>query len=157
MTLEFFEGIPINNEREDRFESVHKVYAISGDNKQHITLTGTVRIDFQGTSTNQWHSEDIFIYLRIDLPEDKALKVEQGAPFVTINTIYNANQAVHAGWGVNNFWLELPSDRLLIGPHYASLPIKVRVLVRDTDGWLFRIAYQVTLIGQLVDRKWEYP
>jgi hypothetical protein len=152
--MEFYEG-----GSDDRFESVHNVYTVSGDNKHLITLTGAVRIDLQGKSTKEWRSEDITIYPRIGpFLQDKALKVEQWAPFVTINTLYNANQAVDAGWGVNNFWLEFDHiDQIIPGPPPFFLKIKSRVLVRDVDGWLFRIAYQVTLVGQLVDWKWEYP
>lgn len=138
----------------DCFGSLHSVRTITGDNKQLITLTGIVQIDLEGQSAKQWRDEVIIIKPRIGyIPKDKALHIEHWAPFVTINTIYNVSEADNAGWAVNNFWIELPNDRKIkyTIPH---VEIRARVSVRDVDGWLLRVGYQVTLSGTLV--KWIY-
>ena len=153
MPLKFIEGSP--NYGGDRFESLHSVRTITGDNKQLITLTGIVRIDLQGTSSKHWRREEVIIEPRINyIPKNRALQVQHWAPFVTINAIYNKDRAVNAGWAVNNFWIELPRDRKITyrNPH---VKVKTRVLVRDTDGWLFRVGYQVTVSGTLVEWIWE--
>lgn len=152
MSLRFVEGWP--NYGGERFESLHSVRTITGDKKQLITLTGVVRIDLKGSSTKNWREEEVIICPRIVyIPKDRALQLEHWAPFVTINAIYNEKTAVDAGWAVNNFSLELPPENK-VTYRYPHIEIKTRVLVRDSDGWLFRVGYQVTLSGILVE--WIY-
>lgn len=152
MTIQYMEGNPDYNG--DRFESLHSVHTITKDDKHLITLTGIVRLDIQGVSTKKWREEEVSIQPKIVyIPKDHALQIEHWAPFVTINAIYNKNQANEAGWAVNNFWIHLPADHL-ITYRVAFIDVRAKVLVRDSDGWLFRVAYQVTISGKLVD--WVY-
>lgn len=151
MSLKFVEGS--QNYGGDRFESLHSVRTLTGDNKQLITLTGIVRVELQGTG-KQWREEEVSIEPRIVyIPKDRALLVKHWAPFLTINSIYNKDTAVNAGWAVNNFWIELPQDRKITF-RSPFVVVKARILVRDTDGWLLRVGYHITLSGDLVE--WIY-
>lgn len=147
MSLEYVEGSVMG----ERFESLHKLHTETGDGKRLVILSGIVRIDLKGESTKDWRFEEIEIQPKIpSIPQDTALLVEQWVPLVTINTIYNEDTAVGAGWGVNNFWVDLPGSRM-IPYRNPRVNIKARVLVRDSDGWIFRVAYQLTMTGSLVE------
>ena len=153
MSFHFIEGS--NNYDGWRFESLHSVCTLIGDNQQQqlITLTGIVRIDLKGAGS-QWRKEELTIEPRIVYtPRDRALQVKHWAPFVTINSICNKDTAVNAGWAVDSFWIELPSDRKITykNPHVT---VKARIMVRDSDGELSKIGYHVTLSGKLVE--WIY-
>jgi len=149
MSLKFIEGL--QTQGAERFESLHSVRTVTGDSKQLITLTGVVRIDLKGTSTESWRQEEIIICPRIVyIGANQALELEHWAPFVTINGVYNEKSSNDAGWAVNNFELLLPYEKK-VTRRYPHVEIKTRVLVRDTDGWLLRLGYQVTMSGKLVE------
>lgn len=136
----------------EKFKCLHHVHTRTADDKELVTLTGIVLVDVEGASG--WHRENLRIRLRIPdniIPTDpsffyRRLRIEQCAPFFTINSISNKGQAKNAGWAVDEFW----------GPGSITiragdeLEFRVRVAVRDTDAWLFRIGYNISLLGRLV-------
>jgi hypothetical protein len=50
----------------------------------------------------------------------------------------NLNVANNAGWAVDAAWVQV-GDGLEVGAHIA---------VRDSDGYLYRVSYQVTVLGR---------
>ena len=69
----------------------------------------------------------------------------QWAPFVTLNSISNEQQAVNAGWAVDAF-------RMLVSPgdHQSGVTVSCDVAVRDVDGYILRLGYIVFIVGKLV-------
>lgn len=60
---------------------------------------------------------------------------------------YNANEANHAGWAVDAAWLEIVGRDPEFG-FDEYLGLRGHVAVRDTDGYLYRIAYQAIVLGR---------
>ena len=60
---------------------------------------------------------------------------------------FNRGTAINAGWAVDEAWVEIASGQT--GPA-EGLDVHIRVAVSDTDGFLFRVSYQVTLLGRNV-------
>lgn len=70
--------------------------------------------------------------------------IDQWAPIASLNSIYNAGASNNAGSSVNTFAIRQPTPS-------DSVSLEMDVAVRDTDGYLYRIGYYVTLVGRLVE------
>jgi hypothetical protein len=75
--------------------------------------------------------------------------VEQWAPFATINSIYDAATAVDAGFAVDGFRPIIATSNNGIPNVFQSL--EVDLAVRDRDAFIFRVGYQLTLVGRIVE------
>ena len=80
--------------------------------------------------------------------------VEEWAPFVSLSSIFNQDESVNSGfsvetWRPNHFGSgtdlisKQPVNNLFSG-------ISVDVALRDTDAWIYRLSYNITLIGKIV-------
>jgi hypothetical protein len=80
--------------------------------------------------------------------------VEAWSPFVSLSAIFNQGQAMNGGfavdaWRPNHFGsgtdavTNRPVSNLFAG-------VNADLAVRDTDAWLYRLAYNITLIGKIV-------
>lgn len=128
-----------------RFRSRHWVHTHTADNKELIHMTGIVIIDHKGFGSN-WRRNTLQLTLKFPLriPRGKKFKVEQWAPFTTINAIYNKNTAVNAGWAVDDFWGPGPVTI------EKSFDIYTNIAVSDIDGVIYRVAYDITLKGRFI-------
>ena len=72
-----------------------------------------------------------------------------GTATVSLASIYNAGVANYAGWAVDAAQVEafsgMSEERV---PDH--LRIQARLAVRDTDGILYRVSYQVTALGNYI-------
>lgn len=80
--------------------------------------------------------------------------VEGWAPFASLSSIFNQGQSIDSGfavdaWRPNHFGSgtdvlsSRPVNNLFAG-------INVDLAVRDTDAWLYRVGYNITLLGKIV-------
>ena len=80
--------------------------------------------------------------------------VDEWAPFVSPNAMFNASQTMNCGfavdvWRPNQFGngtdvlTNLPVNNIFSG-------INADLAVRESDGWLYRLGYSVTLLGRIV-------
>jgi hypothetical protein len=80
--------------------------------------------------------------------------VEQWAPFASLSSIFNQGQSINSGfavdaWRPNHFGSgtdvlsNRPVNNLFTG-------INIDLAVRDTDAWLYRLGYNITLLGKIV-------
>jgi hypothetical protein len=80
--------------------------------------------------------------------------VEECTPCASLGAIFNQGQSIDSGfavdaWRPNHFGsgtdvlTSRPVDKLFTG-------INVDLAVRDTDAWLYRLAYNITLVGKVV-------
>jgi len=129
------------------FDSVHAVDFELNDGKHFVQLTGVAILLFKGTG-GEWHREDLSLFVKLPpiIPEGKSFKVEQFAPFVTLNSISNQQQAVNAGWAVDTF----DSSAALVLREQPAVPIRATLAVRDIDGFVLRVGYSISVVGAFV-------
>jgi hypothetical protein len=72
-----------------------------------------------------------------------------GTATVSLAAIYNAGVANHAGWAVDAAQIEAVSFITEFG-YEDHLQLQALLAVRDTDGILYRVSYQVTALGNYV-------
>lgn len=125
--------------------SRHWVKANVENNKVLYTLTGVVLTGLKGESQN-WLRERIEINIPIPaLPRDTGLHIEQWAPYFTMNSVYNKNTAVNSGHAVDSFSISYREADTNYGQN--SVSFFVHTAVRDSDAYLYRIGYNITLKG----------
>lgn len=90
----------------------------------------------------------------ISMQVTRRLQVEQWAPFAALSSVLNQHESINSGfavdlWRPNPFVTKtdafsgVPLDRLFTG-------IQVDVAVRDSDAWIHRVSYHITLLGKIV-------
>lgn len=152
--------------------------ATINDQKWLITLTGVAMVNLMPTSNTDWLRETLQIFpdirapIRfainrhsIAIPTDSPYRIagndgifpyfqlDEWAPFASIGSIFDKNQAVNAGFAVDR-WAPSPFATATAEglPNLGNLfqGIRVDVAVRDIDAILHRVNYQVTLLGKIV-------
>lgn len=141
----------------DCFRSQHWLYTLLPDDRVMVNLTGIIvlRLDglsgYKGVSSDAWRQDHLNITLGFPthfFPKSpvKHLRVEQWAPFITLNAIYDQGDAVEAGWAVDDFGVNLPGSKAI----FDGIGLWVDLAVRDSDAWLYRIGYDLTVSGAFV-------
>jgi hypothetical protein len=110
-----------------------------------ITLTGTATCTVKGTGKD-WLRFGLDFDVPINgLPAGKKLKLVHWAPAVWPASIANDGPAVDAGWAVDGVkvisTLSQPLD---------TISLTAAVAIRDVDGFLLRVGYSITLLGDIV-------
>lgn len=124
-----------------------------------MVLSGVAFFTFQGVTPDDWRRDSLRI--EIDLtgpiqasgrsaPPGRELKfeVEQWASYSTMNSIFNAGQSINAGYAVDAF-RPIFTSRDTFTRIFDTL--EVDLAVRDSDGFIFRVGYHLTLVGTIVD------
>lgn len=132
----------------DRLNSWHWLHFPGADDAHLYTLTGVVRVEFRGTSGDDWRREEITLILPFPegaVPDGQVLQVDYFTPSVHLSSVFNDNQAVNAGWAVNAFsGPGRPQIR-------SSLTVRVQAAVRDAEGVVFSLGFDVAVAGRFVD------
>lgn len=80
--------------------------------------------------------------------------MEQWTPFAALSSVLNEHESINSGFAVD-LWRPNPFvtktdpltgtalDRLFTG-------IQVDVAVRESDAWIHRVSYHITLLGKIV-------
>lgn len=134
------------------------------EQKWLMTLSGIADISFRGNSTAAWRHETFRLFLNWRDPVSLAyggsppaghtlfFQPEQWSQFAAISSIYNAGQSLEAGYAVDSCDVYL-SDVISLsetgGLQRTFAGLKVVVGVRDTDAYLSKISFQVTLLGKI--------
>ena len=138
-----------------------------------LVLTGVVIVDLKGSSGATWRRETVSIRPDLNGPLQFAIgkhgiptppgvnganfwtafKVEQWAPFAALSSMFNQNQSINSGFAVD-VWRPNPfgsgQDSFSNVPHTNLFNgIQVDVAVRDSDAWLYRLSYNITLLGKI--------
>ena len=132
------------------FESQHFVHTETADRLHLWTLTGVVLLHLKGTGRDWLRAQVNFGITVPDIPPGAALRLVHWAPFVTINAIQNDDTSNWAGWAVDRFGIVDPGT-----PITGQVTVRTDVAVRDVDGYLLRLGYEVTLSGTFSDRPRE--
>ncbi len=132
------------------FGSQHYVHTVSADGLQLYTLTGVVLLHLKGTGRD-WLRAQVNLGITVpEIPRDATLRLVHWAPFVTLNAIQNDDVAVWAGWAVDWFRVADPYE-----PIRQQITVETGVAVRDSDGHLLRLGYEVTLAGTYADAPFD--
>jgi hypothetical protein len=83
-----------------------------------------------------------------------SLEGQGWSPFVTLGSIYDQAQATNAGFAVND-WRPNPFDTgtdAVTGQTVNNIftGVVADVAVSDSDAWLYRLSYNITLVGKIV-------
>ncbi|MGA9581543.1 MAG: M23 family metallopeptidase [Allosphingosinicella sp.] len=143
------------------------------DQRWQLVLSGVVLVDMKGVTTAQWRRETLLIAPDLRAPikfagqrfgvplpnlDDSAFhsnfQVEQWAPFSTLSSVFNANQSINSGFAVD-VWRPNPfftATDLATNAQVSNLfaGIQADIAVRDSDAYIYRIGYHITLIGRIV-------
>jgi hypothetical protein len=124
-----------------------------------MTLTGTADVNFASYDNSDWHHETFILKLDVQSPiswaygqqpppnTSLAFKAVQWAPFATINSIYVENPSIYTGYAVDSCQPLFQS-----WPHPSTLfeSLEVVVGVRGAGAYLYKVGFQVTLLGRIL-------
>jgi hypothetical protein len=149
------------------------------DQKFLLVLSGVAVVNLEGNSTANWlqstislqfwdpYNTDLAIYGPLNwasghysipnpVGQDHtiAFSVEEWAPFASLSSIFDQNQSINSGFAVE-VWRPTPFSTgtdALSGRAITNIfaGIDVDLAVRDSDAWILRVGYNVTLIGKIV-------
>jgi hypothetical protein len=140
-----------------------------------LVLSGVVLANLQGNSNSQWLRDTIsflpdmagpqnsgplnWAIQRFNIPTPAgsvkiAFSLEEWAPFASLSSIFDQGQSINAGFAVDvwrpthfatgiDAFTHVPVNNIFTG-------IDVDVAVQDTDAFLYRIGYNITLLGKIV-------
>jgi hypothetical protein len=125
-------------------ESEYHTRVTTIDGAVAYTLTGLVVAErpIQGQSGDWVRERADFAVPVPSLAEGHVLQLVYWAPFVTLGSISNDRTATNAGWAVDGFGLTAPQD-----PIDERVGVYCDLAVRDADGFINRLAYNIHLIG----------
>lgn len=148
------------------------------DQKWLLVLSGVVLADLKGTSSAQWLHETVsflpdmagpsnsgplnWAINRFSIPKPPSpagnyyigFSLEEWAPFASLGSIFNQDQSINSGFAVDA-WRPAPfasgTDALSHQPVSKIFNgINVDLAVRDSDASIFRLGYNITLLGKIV-------
>ena len=144
------------------------------DQRWILVLSGNAAVDFKGSSNVQWlrdtflinpdasgalnHAIDTYGIPRPPgtdgLTYWTGFAVEQWVPSAGLSQVYDKAQSIDAGFGVEEWRLQpfiSTTDAFTNAPlTNVFAGMQVDLAVRDTDAWLNRVSYHITLLGKIV-------
>jgi hypothetical protein len=144
------------------FEGLHKLAYLLPDGRAHLILSGVALLDLQGAKKPsgqehyQWVRRTYELTLRtgfladqVQLPpvpegQRRVLRLERWAVFAGLNSIDNLNLSNDAGHAVDRFGLRAQSGTDI----NDDVTMFVDLAVRDEDGHVRRVGYQLNLIAK---------
>jgi hypothetical protein len=143
------------------------------DQKWLLTLSGVALVGLKGESAADWLRQTLILQptvidplryavARHSIPRPPgvegyhyflAFQVEQLAPYASISSIFNQGQSVNSGFAVD-VWRPNPYDTGRDAFNHQHVDhlwtgLQVDVAVRDTDAYLYRVGYNITLLGKI--------
>jgi hypothetical protein len=146
---------------------------ISGQ-KWLLVLSGVGIVNMKGKTSDDWLHDEVHILPDMRGPLDFAIgrwgiprppgteglqylvgfQLDQWSPFAALNAVYDQDQSVNAGFAVDS-WRPSPfaSGADSFSGHQVGnifTGIIADTAVRDSDAWLYRVGYNITLEGRIV-------
>jgi hypothetical protein len=132
----------------ERFHTTHELRTKTGDDKDLVVLSGYAEIDgkdLRGNADGTWNRKNLV--LRVGPQWNFGV---DSVPVVSMSSIMNVDVAHNAGWAVDDCTITYYSVEP--GPPGVQLELTCRVAVRDSDGYMFRVNYYATMIGDLAPK-----
>ena len=137
-----------------------------------LTLSGVAMVNLEGNSGSTWRQETLsflpdmsgplnWAISRWGIPKPPntssyniAMSLVEWAPFVSLSSIFDQSQSINAGFAVD-VWRPTPFGTGTDAISHAALAnifngVNVDVAICDTDAWIYRIGYNITLLGKIV-------
>ena len=139
------------------------------DQKWLLCLSGVAMVGLKGQTSTGWTRTTVSLWpdlqgpmqhaiarYGIPVPQGAALwfQVEQWAPFASLASIFNKEQSINSGfavdvWRPNPFGTESDATtHTPVGNIFRG--IQADVAVRDSDAFLYRLGYNILLLGKIV-------
>jgi hypothetical protein len=139
-----------------------------------LVLSGAGILNFAGQKTTDWSRDEAHILPDMIGPLDWAIghysiprpagtegqdynvkfELEQWSPFASLNSVYDEHESIDAGYAVDD-WRPSPFEtdtdivsKQSVGNIFTG--IIADVAVRDSDAFLYRVGYNITLKGRIV-------
>jgi hypothetical protein len=133
--------VPIIGEQDRR--TTHELRTRTGDGRDMVVLSGYLLIrgtDLQGNPDGTWNRKDLKFRV------GPRWRTVDTVPVVSMTSIMNVDVATNAGWAVDDCRIE---EEISPGTGDRGVVLACRVAVRDSDGFMFRVNFYVTMVGQL--------
>ncbi|MGH7497990.1 MAG: hypothetical protein ACREL3_03965 [Gemmatimonadales bacterium] len=129
---------------------------INGGANIMCVYTGTAVGTLQGKSQAEWNRSKV----RVTIPTGArkwTRRADRGSGWTQLMdsaavaspaSVFNKDQAICAGWAVDAAWVYTAFQDGEFGNDPEYLVLDGLLAVRDTDGYLYRIAYQITVLGR---------
>jgi hypothetical protein len=136
-----------------------------------LILSGVAIVDVKGNSEATWLHETVSLRPSLVEPLNYAIsrwqiptpppnsyivefETEEWAPFVSLSSIFNQGQSINSGFAVDTWRLNPfgSGTDVLTNQSFNNLfsGIQVDIAVRDTDAWIFRLGYNIALMGKVI-------
>jgi hypothetical protein len=112
----------------------HELRTKDRSNRDLVFLSGVAVFSFRG-SGGSWKRDELN-----NVVGPAWRQLIDVTPFGALNSIANSNHAVNAGWAVDGFRWTTFGGRILL---------RMPVAIRDSDGYLLRVGYQVSAVGTI--------
>lgn len=151
------------------------------DQKWQLFLSGVAIANFKSVSNNDWSGETLQLSPNIKTPIQYAINnfgasipnnppyvvegdgsiaylfnVEQYTIMAALGSIFDQNSSVNAGFSVNS-WKPVPFKQLTAAgaPTLTRIfnGILIDVATRDSDAYLYRVNFEINLLGKIIFAK----
>jgi tetratricopeptide (TPR) repeat protein len=143
------------------------------DQRFLLILSGVAMVNFKGDSGADWLNETVLLLppvvdavkyaidrWQVPTPEDTnytfEFETEQWAPIVTLSSVWNQDESVNSGFAVDawrmNPWTTGSDAGTNETLNQLFSGLQVDIAVRDSDAWIFRLGYQISLLGRIAYR-----
>lgn len=130
-----------------KFASKNDMQFEISDNKRSITFSGIATIDFFSPG-GPWKEEEIELFLDIPgIPSGRSFIVEQKNLLISPVSIYKQGSTTQSGFSINEFSF----GNLSIGAGLRQVQVRIKAAIAGENSKLFKIAYQVSLIGRIIN------
>jgi hypothetical protein len=134
---------------ESEFYSYHDTTLNGESGFRAYTLTGVGVFTVQGGGGGRWKQDKLALRVKFpdlpDFPPKNGVELHHWAPFFTLNSISNDGVANDAGWAVDRWVLNTPTDRPT-----PDLTFTIDLAVGDSDGFILRVGYMIDVLGKIV-------
>lgn len=127
--------------RLDRLENPQELeVAVSGpDGADRLFIyTGIAVFKFKGESESHWKEDTITFLVGRNFGAGQFRRATASA---ALASIYNDNVSHDAGWSVNSVDADWDDES-------KKVQVKADLAVRDTDGYIYRISYEVFVLAR---------
>jgi hypothetical protein len=141
--------------------------ATIADQRWVFQMNGVAIVNVQGATTGNWLRDQLLISPNLGTALTPALarysippvtgatpwmQVESSIPFATLSSIFDQHQAVDMGFAVDRWRMQTrPGTEAGTGQTLQNLlsGMIVDLAVRDTDAFLYRVSYSITVQGKM--------
>jgi hypothetical protein len=135
---------PFNYIIPNGYDAQHFIRFPVADDTEVISMTGVALVSFKGVDTSFTTTRLEMTVGLPDIPDGHGFRLDHWTVFASLQTITNDGEGDWVGWGVDNFWLTTSPAPI------RNAIINCSLVVRDVDGYILRVGYNVLLQGKVI-------